>query len=282
MSSTSNNESNLIDINDIVSSNTLQLKLDDTFKKMYDMSEYDLEIVKNSVTANMGMTEYQCQQFVTNSQLTPYKMVRQALLEIETRYHAYFEIQTSLRKSEIQRKKLIKQRDAITDELDKELVQIDIDKLDYDITIYKRKFAQSESEINAFLSVVKKYAPDEESLAPYLEINEEEEKKYWIARMGKQAALDIIAYGRVGSGNMDSIAMMPQEDQLDTLQLAVQYSGLVNAGLHKVSVGVQDTVDHYLEKNDTSIPQLLDKVYNGDRLEQLQLAAQPKTSGESI
>jgi hypothetical protein len=136
--------------------------------------------------------------------------------------------------------------------------------------------------MKAFIDVVKQYATTDEELAPYLELNEDEEKKYWIARMGKQAALDIIAFGRVGSGNMDSIAMMPQEDQLNTLQLAVQYSGLINAGLHKVSIEAQKTVDTYLADNNTTIPKLLDNVYNANSLQNLQLTAQPKVVGETV
>jgi hypothetical protein len=230
----------------------------------------------------MGMTEYQCQQFVANSQLTPYKMVRQALLELETRYHAYTEIRNSLRKNEIYRKQLARQIEATQDDLEKQLLQIDLEKMDYDITIYQRKFLQSEVEIKAFLEVVKKHAKNDEELAPYLLLNEEEEQKYWVARMGKQAALDIIAFGRIGSGNMDSISMMPSQDQLNTLQLAVQYSGLINAGLHKVSIEAQDTVDKYLANNSTTIPQLLDNVYNAKSLESLQLTAKPKVDGETI
>lgn len=277
-----NSTSDLIDTTDIVSSDVLQIKVAQDFKDRFNFQDYELDIIRSSIHANMGMTEYQCQQFVTNSQLTPYKMVRQALLEIETRYHAYYEIRTSLRKNEIMRKKLQRQIDATPDELDKELLQIDLEKMDYDITIYKRKFLQSEVEMKAFIDVVKKYATTEEELAPYLELNEDEEKKYWVARMGKQAALDIIAFGRVGSGNMDSIAMMPQDDQLNTLQLAVQYSGLINAGLHKVSVEAQKTVDRYLEDNNTTIPKLLDNVYNANSLENLQLTAQPKVVGETV
>jgi hypothetical protein len=277
-----NSTSDLINTNDIVSSKVAEIQVSDDFKQRFNFGTYDLDIIKQSIHANMGMTVYQCQQFVTNSQLTPYKMVRQALLEIETRYHSYYEILNSLRKSEIMRRKMVKQRDLMPDEDDKELMQIDIDKMDYDITIYKRKFAQSETELNAFIQVVKQYASTEEELAPYLEINEEEERKYWVARMGKQAAMDIIAFGRVGSGNMDSISMMPQDDQLNTLQLAVQYSGLVNAGLHKVSIETQDVVNTYLESKNTTIPKLLDDMYNANSLKNLQLTAQPKVNGEAI
>jgi hypothetical protein len=269
--------SNLMNVDNIVSSDVKEIKLDPLFKKSYNLTDFDEAVVRAAVLSDQGMTAYQAQHFVANSQITPYKQVRQSLMELEVRYHAFQEIRANLRKAEIMRLKMIQQRDAFEDPLDKELMQIDIDKGDYDITIYKRKLRQSEYEMKAFLDVVNRYAQTEEELEYYLGINEEEERDYWIARMGKQAALDIIAFGRVGSGNMDSIAMMNRDDQLEALTAAVQYSGLINAGLHKISNNVQSTVDKYLSSNSNQIAEILDKPN-----ENIQLTAQSKTKPESI
>ena len=40
----------------------------------------------------------------------------------------------------------------------------------------------------------------------------ENEKNYWITRLGKQSAIDMLSYGKISSGNMDSITNMPSED----------------------------------------------------------------------
>lgn len=268
---------NIINIKNIVSSDVREISLDQKFKQEYNLSDFDETVIRSAVQTDSGMTAYQAKHFVANSQLTPYKKVRQSLMELEVRYHAYQEIKSSLRKAEIMRLKWTHQKQLMDDPLDQELIQIDIDKNDYDITIWKRKLRQSEYEMKAFLDIVKEYATTDEQLAYYLTVNEEEERQYWVARMGKQAAMDIIAFGRVGSGNMDSIAMMGPEEQLASLQLAVQYSGLINAGLHKISNVAQDTVNNYLSDATISIPELLDKVH-----ENLQLAAQPKVKPESI
>ena len=58
-------------------------------------------------------------------------------------------------------------------------------------------------------------------------------------RMGKQAALDIISYGRISSGNMDSIALMPEKDQVEALKIAVRYSTMIQGGLDKLNVQLQ-------------------------------------------
>ena len=59
----------------------------------------------------------------------------------------------------------------------------------------------------------------------------EEEEKYWVARMGKQAAIDILAYGRITSGNLDSMSMLPEEQQLQILSIGFQYSNLLGKQL---------------------------------------------------
>lgn len=269
--------SKLINELNIVSSDVREIKLDPKFIEQYSLSDFDADIIRSAVLVDSGMTDYQSKYFVANSQITPYKQVRQALMELEVRYHAYQEIKASLRRAEIMRLKWIKQQQEQTDPLDVELIQIDIDKNDYDITIWKRKLRQSEYEMKSFLDVVKKYAKNHEEFGYYLQKNEEEERKYWIARMGKQASLDIISYGRVGSGNMDSIAMMDKDDQLEALTLAVQYSGLIQAGLHKISVEAQGAVDKYLDEKKTTIPEILTQ-----HEKNLQLAAKPKIKSESI
>lgn len=269
--------SNIININNIVSSDVREIKLDQKFKDDYNLTDFEELVVQSAVQVDAGMTDYQARHFVAESQITPYKQVRQSLMELEVRYHAYQEIKASLRKAEIMRLKWVQQKEQMPDPLDKELIQIDIDKNDYDITIWKRKIRQSEYEIRTFLDVINKYAKTPEELAYYLTKNEEEERKYWVARMGKQAALDIIAYGRVGSGNMDSIAMMHKDDQLEALTTAMQYSGLINAGLHKISESVQGKVEAYLAGNSTEITGVLDNTN-----ENLQLTAQSKVKPESI
>jgi len=272
--------SNIINEHNIVSSEVREIKLDPDFVDRYKLSELDRHIITNAVIADSGMTQYQCKHFVANSQITPYKQVRQSLMELEVRYHAYQEIKASLRRAEIMRLKWLQQQEHTTDPLDRELIQIDIDKNDYDITIWKRKLRQSEYEMQAFLDVIKQYITKDRDLDYYLQNNEEEERQYWIARMGKQAALDIISYGRVGSGNMDSIAMMAQEDQLQALTVAVEYSGLIQAGLHKISLNTQDQVNQYLESKNMSIPDLLDS--HANKSENIQLTAEPKIKSQTI
>ena len=44
----------------------------------------------------------------------------------------------------------------------------------------------------------------------------------------------MLAYGKVGTGNIDAIAMLPREMQEETLELATQYSTRFAIGMNKI------------------------------------------------
>ena len=233
----------IADVKNIISSDTNEIHLSKSFVDEFALTNKALDVLSASMRFDSGMTEYECEHFVADPQLTPWRKVRQALMELETRYHAYMENRNSLRKAEILRKRLNRDMPTLPDELDRELMQIDMEKNDYDIGIWKRKLRQSELELKYFLNVVDKYVDDEHPLEYYCQENHQEVRMYWIARMGKQAAMDVYITGRIGLGNLDSIAMMREEDQYATLNIAMQYSGLLSAGIGKIQNELKPQLD---------------------------------------
>ena len=61
--------------------------------------------------------------------------------------------------------------------------------------------------------------------------------------MGKQAAIDVYTTGKIGTGNLDSIAMMREDDQYATLNVAMQYAGLLNVGIAKIQNELKPHLD---------------------------------------
>ena len=217
-----------------------------------------------------GMSDFQSRYFVVNSQVTNYRRVRQALLEIETRIAAKKQIERSRRKTEVQ--KLILQRDyaAEQDELKRELILVDIEQCDYDLSVYDKKYRVCLQELEKFSQIVKDIVPDVETLNTYKEHNEVEERNYWIARMAKQATMDLMTIGRIGSGNLDSIAMMPLEDQQETIKAALKYNGLLTKGIGAIEkTALQELA---------ALPGMkyIDEIVND------QLKLEDKTKGEDI
>ena len=78
------------------------------------------------------------------------------------------------------------------------------------------------------------------------EICEELEKEYWTYRMAKQTAMDMIAYGRAGLGNMDSVFMLEGEQQRDIMKLACD-----------LFVKNEKRTQHFLQNANSSEPQKL-------------------------
>jgi hypothetical protein len=85
------------------------------------------------------------------------------------------------------------------------------------------------------LDLMQEFQESEEAIVPdgsgrtYMDIlNTEEEDlyeaEYWTNRLAKQAATDMLFYGRIGTGNMDAILSMSPEQQAETLALTMNFS----------------------------------------------------------
>ena len=217
-----------------------------------------------------GMSDFQSRYFVVNSQVTNYRRVRQALLEIETRIAAKKQIERSRRKTEVQKQILLRDHANETDDLKRELILVDIEQCDYDISVYDKKYRVCLEELEKFASIVKDIVSDVETLETFKHHNEIEERNYWIARMAKQATMDLMTIGRIGSGNLDSIAMMPIEDQQETIKAALKYNGLLTKGISA------------LEKTAVEELSMLPGMKYIDEIVNDQLKLEGKTSGEDI
>ena len=133
-------------------------------------------------------------------------------------------------------------------------MEIDLEEWHLDIGRFKIALRQHDNEMEAFMEWVNKTYGDFEDLKKASTYDEEEERKYWIARMGKQAAMDVYVTGIIGIGNLDSIAMMREEDQYATLNIAMQYSGLLNAGIGKIQNELKPQFDKMM--TDGSAPRI--------------------------
>ena len=191
-------------------------------------------ILENAIQFATGQTDYQNENFVMNSHVTKYRQIRQALLEIENRYHGLRKIRLDIKRDDIKIAKLKRDLESCTDELEAELISVDIEDFESDQEIRKRKLNRQEQEIDCFVKRVQENVENEEDIQRYFDQDPEEERKYWVARMGKQAAMDILSFGRISTGNLDSIAMLPEEEQLQVLSIGFQYSNLLGGQLAKI------------------------------------------------
>ena len=201
--------------------------------------------IESFVEDNMdfGMTHEQIKNFVVNSHVTDKRKLRQTLTEISTRNHERKKLFLDIERKKIKIEQLEAGLEIEDDPYARRLMQCDIDEFKLDIGRFKIAVHQSSNELQAFMDWVNKKYDTMEELIEAAQYNEEEERKYWVARMGKQAAMDVYCTGRIGIGNLDSIAMMREEDQFATLNIAMQYSGLLNAGIGKIQNELKPQMD---------------------------------------
>jgi len=236
------------------------------------METQDIVNFVNESENSIGMSDFQSRYFVVNSQVTEYRRVRQALLEIDTRHGMLKQILRN-RKKRIIEKQII-ERDIAneTDDLKKQLLQVDLETAEWDIHMYNKKERMCINEINNFAEMVKAAVPDLESLKKFDQHDEVQEREYWVTRMAKQAAMDLNTIGRISQGNLDSILMMPMTEVKETLQLAIKYNGVLGKGIDAIG---QATMK---ELAGAPVPEL---TYI-DQVAKQQLTLEDKTQGEDI
>ena len=226
----------------------------------YDVDQFDEALMAWSEQQHFGQTKFQNEYFVVNSQVSPYRQVRQAMMEIQGRTNA-------LQKTTIQFKRCLNDiarvtaaRDKEKDEFHKVDRQYELELLYLDKQIWLNKIHQCKEELNGLFDIIKAKAgtnnPDEiTKILEDKELETMEEHKYWIARMGKQSAIDLLTTGRIQAGNLESILQMAPEDQAAVTDLAMTYSTAVNKSIGGIKEAAEERVEKML---DGKPPQLFD------------------------
>lgn len=221
---------------------------------------------------SLGMSDFQSRYFVVNSQVTDYRRVRQAMIEIDTRIGMQKQIERERKKRVIQRAMIERDIQNEQDDLQKQLLQVDLEQADWDISMYDKKQKMCQSEIDKFVKMVRDMVGDDiADLQKYAEHNELEERNYWITRMAKQAAMDINTIGRISQGNMDSILMMPLADVQESIGLAIKYNLALGKGIDAIG---QNAV--------AQLQSAEGKINYIDAFANEQLKLEEKTQGENL
>ena len=197
------------------------------------LTEDQKSLIAQSLNQKWVVPEFKVKNFIGNAQITPYAKIKQYLLELNTREAAVenmeYEVQKIFFEIEVQ------------EELKAETESPAQKKL-HDLEIVKLQRLQHKSiirlrdayvERDMYLKLIEEFNSTPEA---YLEdgrrimdlINdpveaEKLEKHYWTLRLAKQTALDMIAYGRAGVGNMEAVSMLETDQQYEVMQIACDY-----------------------------------------------------------
>jgi hypothetical protein len=203
------------------------------------LSEKDREIVKTALNKTWTNPKFKMKWFVGEIQITPFAKMRQWLLEVGAKEELIDFMEYELKKLEIKIKRL---KRLLTDsnrlnEFEKEENELELLKAEFDLKLNQRRLNDSYLERQQLIDILNEFLDSDEGKTedgrPLMEVlNTDEEDKlevqYWTIRLAKQAAMDIISYGRIGVGNMDALCSLSQEQQTEALALAHRYALEIN------------------------------------------------------
>lgn len=202
------------------------------------------DLMRISENMSFALPKYKAYNFVGGAQITPYAKLKQWLLELRGREDAVEHLEYTVRKMELEIEMDEESKEFITDPKRKEMVDLTVADKQIDLRKFKRNLKDAYRERQGFIDLIKEFLESEDANLPdgtklievfgNPELEEKYEHEYWTVRMAKQAMLDMISYGRIGTGNLDSILMMDPAQQKQVLSLASSYTISIDNSINQL------------------------------------------------
>jgi len=186
------------------------------------------------------MSKYQIDNFVINEKMTDYKMLKQILLELGTRYTGYDDIKIDLQIEELELKIMINQSTEI-DGLEGDIFSLKIQKKKNLIKGLKKTIRNHEYELKILEDNFKKLKLLHDNPKELLD-DETGEEIYWVNKFIKEAQIDIMTGGRIGKGVLDAIMMLPENLQNVIVQNAITQASNSNGFIGSTEAGIIDKI----------------------------------------
>ena len=173
------------------------------------------------------MSVFQMEKFVINESITPYRKLRQALVESKARLESISSIDLDL--EEVKLKKLkAEQEMALATGIDQQLQEIQVRRYGFEVNRKEVHRLQVLREAEFFLKVLTKIVDEDlGGVAKTIELlndpefHMESETDFWTKKLARAAFGDFINYGTVSKGTVESIACLPIEQQREIINLAM-------------------------------------------------------------
>ena len=206
--------------------------------------EFDLKLLEKAESVSFALPKYKAENFVGGAQITPYAKLKQWLLELRGREDIVEHLEYTVKKQELEIQIQEESKEFITDPKRKQLIDLTIADMNIDLRKFQRNLKDAYIERQGFVDLIKDFLNSEDAKLPdgsnlidvigNKELEHKYEHEYWTVRMAKQAMLDMVAYGRIGTGNLDSILMMEPEQQKQVLSLASSYTVFIDKNMNQL------------------------------------------------
>lgn len=157
-----------------------------------------------------GMSDFQIKNFVIGAQLTPLRQLYQAAIEIDAR-------EDNLRMSDFEEKKqglkiriLEAKLAKATDELERAEMELELLTVRNKLDTILRERDRMRQELQSFYDVVDFFNQNYD-IDDMMGMKDTLEIDYWVKRLSRQAALDLVCTGRIGNGNLSAMMDLPEE-----------------------------------------------------------------------
>ena len=205
-----------------------------------NMTDTDLiEFANNKVDGSVP--KFKLKYFVGQSQITPFHHLKQLMLELRIRQDSFLHIEWEIKRKAledfVEREKLA----HATDSREKKYIEIDLMQIVKDKKRHTEAQEGALREKDRILECIREICngpqgtlPDGTKLMDVFgnkELEEELERQHWVTRLAKQASMEMLAYGKIGTGNMDAIAMMAPKEIDECLKLTSDYVVRVGTGM---------------------------------------------------
>ena len=199
------------------------------------MSDDEKDLITKAMNKEWTNPKYKMRYFVGQAQITPFSKFRQWLLEIKSKEESIENMEYEIAKYEIEVDRFARMADEAHDDLDRRLAEVEKWNAKRNLTMSKRRLQDWYLERHQLLDLLKEFTESDEGKLPdgsgrtywdiiNTEAEDDYEAEYWTNRLAKQAATDMLFYGRIGTGNMDAILSMDPKQQAETLALTMNFS----------------------------------------------------------
>lgn len=216
-------------------------ELNDFSTDKSNLSENDKSFVDLAMSLDHGTPLFKVRHFIGDSQVTAYAKFKQIMLELRSREEVIEQAMVSVEKYKAEVELALENIEAAESPARKKLAELEYVSSQNDLLKTERRLKMAYDERDKFLSILHEMYETGEAILPdgtdlrdavqdeYM--SEFLEAEHWKYRLGKQAALDIIAYGNIGTGNLEAISMLNEDQAAETLTLALSWSHGVKAAL---------------------------------------------------
>ena len=231
-----------------------------------DLSNED--IIKFSLDFDYAYSHYQMGSYIVENNITDWRKAKQCLIEIEHRTQSIEDrtYDDKKKRAEINIKK--EELESEESPAKRHLLEVEIEEFELHLARNQRRISQIIQERERFMEQFKKFMPNKTAMLEMKNDIEGKEREYWISRMGKQSAMEMLAMGKIQPGNLESIMHMPHEDQEKILRGALEYTKQFETGVVSIEKDVEQKLIGMLKENKDLdiVPKLEDTVQTNANL----------------